>query len=216
MLQWLIDKLTSSGINRSRNEVTRYFTEVVSPIVGHLELSVVDDSNTEIFTLDDDNVVLTQGKYEIMKLLRDNAGRETNGVVRSISRLVVGDGGCPSNDLFTPKTLDKSRVSLFNPVHITDITSSSHPSSDSLEIITSINSNNLSVSDFNAANGGEYLNESSLVSSIPGVFSSGKPGSPGVDDPSEVSVTHKTHKSFPFTPGLSITATWKWTLYIVL
>jgi len=209
MLNWLKSKL---GI--PKEQPLKLEDEV--GIHGKVEIHVRDKDGKLIFEEKDDNVVLTQGKYEIMKMLRNNAAREILGTPRSICRLVVGDGGCPSSDLFTPKTLDKSRTALFYPVHIRDITSSSHPTGDALEIIVDILSDDLIVGDFNPANAGEYLNEAALVSSIPGTYVAGKPGDPGVDSASEVEITHKTFKSFPFTPGQTITATIKWTLFIVL
>jgi len=184
-------------------------------IYGYVELEVHDKNGKLIHKEEGENVVLDRGKEEIMYLLRDNVwglggDREIAGTVKSIARLAVGDGGADPGSLLTPKTLDKTRTTLFYEVWRQDVTSMAHPTSHSLRTTTDVLSAGVATASFNPANGGYYANEAGLVISRPGHFITSVP------EAGEILFTHKTFKSFPFDPTLAITATFKWTIYIVL
>lgn len=184
-------------------------------IRGEVEITAKDSGGNVIFQHDDKNVILDAGKYKIMDILRDTAAnKEIAGTTMSISRFSIGDGGAAASSLNVPKTLDKTRTSLYNEVHRKDVTSHSKPDQNSIEFIVDILSDDLAAGDFNAANGGEYVNEAGLVLSISGTYTSGHPLTVGVTDPLEVALSHKTHKSVPFTPGLGITLTYRWKIFI--
>ena len=196
---------------------TKQFVSELKGINGYVEITVRDEDGNVIFEDSDKNLVLTAGKEDIMNILRDdNAGKQTSGTVRSIARFSIGDGGAPSNSLFTPNALDPARTTLFNEVRRVEITSHSKPTGNSIEVVVDINSNTTVIGDYNPANNGAFVNEAAMWLSVSGTFTEGHPSSPGVTDPSEVMLVHKAFKSFPFDPGLNITATFKWTIFIVL
>lgn len=195
---------------------TKRASEEIPGINGIVEVTVKDSNGLIVYYDKQKNVVLDVGKTEIMDILRNNIARETAGTVRSLCRFAVGDGGADPSSLQTPKSLDKSRTGLFNEVHRKDITSSIKSSGNAIEFTVDINSNSLSASDFNGANAGEYLNEATIIASMPGTYAAGHHLTGGVVGPDDVLITHKTLKSFPFTPGLNINATFKWTLFVSL
>lgn len=193
------------------------FRDEIKGIHGIVEVTVRDRDGKVIYSEKQKNVILEAGKTELIDILRNNAARETSGTVRSLCRFAIGDGGADAASLLTPKALDKTRTSLYREVWRQDITSDSKPVDNAIEFTIDINSDSLNASYFNSANGGEYINEASIIASIPGTYPDGNavatPTSVGPDD---VNITHKTLKSFPFTPGLGIGATFKWTIYIIL
>lgn len=184
-------------------------------IEGYVEIEARNDKGDIIFYDEGKNVVLDRGKEEIIYLLRDNSfgapgDREISGTVKSVSRLAVGDGGADPGSLLVPKTLDKTRTTLFYEIWRQDIANITHPSTYALETTTDVVSTGVPTARFNPANGGYYMNEAGLVISRPGHFVTSVP------EAGEVLLTHKTFKSFPFDPLLNITSTFKWTIYIVL
>lgn len=184
-------------------------------IEGFLSIEAFRDGK-KIYNFHEKNIMLQLGKHEIMKILRNNTARETNSVVRSICRFAIGDGGASPSFLYQPKPLDSERSSLFSEVHRKDVGSTSHPEGHIIEFVTGFDSNDFSVSDFNAANGGTYINEAALISSIPGEYNAGNPGDAGVVGPDDILINHKTFPSIPFTPGLGVLAVFKWRLHIIL
>lgn len=181
---------------------------------GEVCMEAKDRHGKVFFEFEDKNVLLRVGKYKIMDILRDSqAEKEIGGAVMSISRFSVGDGGAASSSLNTPKALDDERTGLYNEVHRKDITSHSKVTPNGIEFIVDVLSDDMSPSDFNAANGGEFVNEAGLVLSVSGQFSSGHPSSLGVSDPAEISLSHKTHKSVPVTPGSGTTLSYRWKIF---
>lgn len=202
------------------------FRTRISGIEGYVEIEVRDSFGNLVYSEEGKNVLLTRGKEEIMAILWDDAlktippdpSRELGGTVKSVARLTLGDGGADPSTLLTPKSLDPSRTTLFNEVWREDFDSpggTSHPSQNSLKFATTVSSAAIPTARFNPANNGYYLNEAGLVISVPGTYADGLP-LPSAPDANEIQLTHKTFKSFPFDPGLGMTATFFWTLYIVL
>jgi hypothetical protein len=195
-------------------------------IRGHVEIEVRSKDGREVYRDRGDNIILSRGKEEIMALLWEDSSktippdpsRELGGSVKSLSRIAVGDGGADPSTLLTPKSLDSSRTTLFNEVWRQDFDSPggiSHPSSNSLRCVATVESAGIPASRFNSSNNGYYLNEAGLVISVPGIYTNGNPD-PATPDANEILFSHKAFKSFPFDPGLSMTATFYWTVYIVL
>jgi len=191
---------------------------LISPIgfEGYIEIDVKDQHGRIIHSEKGKNVVLNVGKYEVMTILRDDAWgptpptREIGGVVKSIARLAVGDGGADPGTLLVPKALDKTRTSLFHEVWRQDFSTLTKPTQSSIQTVTDVLSNTIPVANYNPANGGYFLNEAGLIISLPGVYVA------GTSDPAEVNFTHKTFKSIDFDPALNMTATVRWTIYIVM
>lgn len=193
------------------------FRDPLPGVHGIVEVLVRDADGKVIYSEKQKNIVLDVGKTEIMDLIRNNVARETGGTVRSFCRFAVGDGGADAASLLTPKALDKTRTGLYREVWRQAVTSDTKPSGNAIEFTIDINSNSLLASYFNPANGGEYINEATIIASIPGTYPDGNgTATPGAIGPDDVSITHKTFKSFPFTPGLGIQATFKWTIYVIL
>lgn len=204
-----IVRVITTALKKQRNSKAPF------GIKGYMELEVRNEKGDIIHKDSGDNVILDRGKEEIIYLLRDNVwglggDREINAVVKSVSRLAIGDGGADPGTLLVPKTLDKTRTTLFFETWRQDISAMAHPTAYSLETVTDVLSGSLLTTYFNPANGGYYLNEAGLVISRPGFWATNVP------EPGEVLLTHKTFKSFPFDPALNITTTFTWTIYIVL
>ena len=193
-------------------------------IYGYMNVVVKDKGGRVLYKDEGPNTLLITGKEQILALLWDDAlktippdpSRELAGTVKSICRFVVGNGGAEPSNLLVPKSLDSSRTTLYNEVWRQDVDlpgGITHPANNSLRFITTVDSSTIPEARFGSL--GKYINEAGLVISIPGYYANGEPN-PATPDSNEVQLTHKTFKSFPFDPGLTMTATFLWELYIVL
>lgn len=184
---------------------------------GEVEIIAKDSQGNIFFREEDKNVILDNGKYKLMDIMRDlAANKEIGGTTMSLCRFSIGDGGAEPATLNIPKATDKSRTTIYNEIRRMDITTHSKPVQNAIEFQVDILADDLVPGDFNAANGGEYVNEAGLVLSITGSLTTGNPSTPGTTDLAEVPFSHKTHKSIPFTPGSGITLTYIWRIYCAL
>lgn len=199
------------------DEQAEHRQEILSSLGFKGELSVdIFRNNKQIDHVYVPNIVLDQGKTEIMLILTSDVLRETSGSVRSICRLAIGDGGATGSAYNIPKARDKTRSGLFYEVHRKDIDSFTRPDPNKVTFVTEVLSSNLSLPDFNPAMGDAYINEAGLVSSLPATYVDGPPSGIGVVGPDDVLVTHTTFPSIPFQPALGLTARFRWTLTAVL
>lgn len=194
-------------------------------IKGRVKLSVHDKNGLLVYQEEDNNILLQDGKAEIMNILwadlwktiPPDPSRQINASVKSLARLCIGDSGADSATLLVPKPLDATRTGLFHEVWRQDFDSPAgvpsgliRPAPNTLRSTTTVLSATIPPANFYGPNGGAYINEAGLVLSVPGEFANGVIGI------GEVQLTHKTFKSFPFDPALSMSATIQWDIYIVL
>lgn len=185
---------------------------------GHVRIEKWRDGVLVKVVYDGKNFILDQGLSATRDIL---IGPNGNGFVGSVSRMSIGDGGCPAGQLFSPKQPDSTwpaRKGLYHEVLRQDISVFTTPTPSSMRFVGSFNSVDVDPSSFSLTD--RVINEAALIIGN-GVLTVGgrkqqiNKTPPDVAGADERVTSVRAFKSTSFDPVDNVVLTVTWTLSVV-
>jgi hypothetical protein len=190
--------------------------KLLSNYNGHkvYDSHTIDFSAVELLRSEEKmNIILNQGKDAVIACL-------TNGFVKVIARMAVGDRGALPSDQTVPKVPVATQTGLFNEVYRKDIDVTSlnigTPTVHQVQFVSTFDALSIPITSFsNQAN--PIVNEVGLVMAD---LLSGNPlpraavAAPSIPDADETVFSLRTFKSVPFEAANEISVTIRYTIFI--